>query len=283
MDVAAPPIGPTALAEPIGELWTLTGSPYSARVRYVLSWSGRVATHVAFTPVVSPAILWMRMGFPLRFAKITAPVLIVYSALSPQRFIRDSSEIAAYMDAAREPSRPTLFPNEKAAIIAEFIEHADALFNFGRRSMLEALAKDPTAAERIIPPELRGLFFTRPLLRVVLYLFNRKYSAESAGASRARALRSLHALRSALSSSPATGLKYVAGERLTYADIVMVSSLYFDPKRQGTSDIFYEDKDFQDEFPDLIAWGEAVRLTHFPVSNSGSSNSSASDRKELSL
>lgn len=78
------------------------------------------------------------------------------------------------------------------------------------------------------------------------------------------ATNALEDTRKALTSYEGAHLRYVCGERLTYADIIMAESIFFDMERHGKFGYLYKDDEFADRFPDIIAWARAVRETHYP-------------------
>lgn len=86
---------------------------------------------------------------------------------------------------------------------------------------------------------------------------------ENREATRAVARKGLEAVRAALASCSTRHLRYLCGDSLTYADIVVAESIYFDPERYGKFGYVYSDEQFFDEFTDVVAWARAVRSTHY--------------------
>lgn len=175
-----------------------------------------------------------------------------------------------YVDTKRQPSTPSLFPSEHLATIVEF-NHKAALLNwYMRGKLIEQLRDDlDTAAQLFAPRALRNKFFTRPLVRLALWLFGRKYRHESRVGTRDVARSALQDVRVALARHKGKNLRYICAETLTYADVVMAESLFFDPQKRGVSAYLYKDDEFAQDFPDLVAWGRAVRETHFPKNRNG--------------
>lgn len=251
----------------LGTLWTMRRSPFSSAVKVVLHLSGRTADEVPFVPLLSYLSLLFRLGLSAFRTKLTAPILRTRD--SPSRFLRDSLSISAYVDAQREPSRETLFPVEYASDIALFSEYANALSSFIRPVILAKLEKDPGTAEKLFMPlVLRGRFFSKTLVKLAIWVFRRKYAEESKKANRDVARDALEQMRKALAQCDGKHLRYLCGERFTYADIIMAESLFFDPERHGKFRYLGQDDEFADCFPDLIAWARAVRETHYPESMS---------------
>lgn len=250
-------------AKSLGTLWTMRRSPFSSSVKVVVHLSGRSVDEVPFVPLLSYFPFFFRFGMSSFRTKLTAPIFKTNA--SSASYIRDSLAISSYVDGHRESKRQTLFPPDQHTSIIRFNEHATALSSFMRNVLVKKLTDKPEIAqETYMPRPLRGWFFSGLLVRFALWLFAKKYAHESAAATRARARQGLEETRRALELSKATHLRYLCGDTLTYADIVMAESLFFDVDRHIRFADLYRDDEFAESFPDLIAWAAVVRRTHYP-------------------
>lgn len=209
--------------------------------------------------------MFFRLGLlsAFRRKKITAPILRTHEA--QPRYLRDSFEIAMYVDTKRQAGIPSLFPSEHLTTIANFNSKAGLLNSYLRAQVIQRLRNDPDSAALIFAPRaLRNKFFTRPLVSVGLWLFSRKYRHESRVATRDVARTVLHDVRAALAQHKGKHLRYICAETLTYADVVVAESLAFDPQREGQLERLCKDDEFAESFPDLLAWARAIRETHYP-------------------
>lgn len=230
----------------------------------MLAISGRTAHEIAFIPLLSILPLRLRLGLFSWRKKITAPILEILDETNGKKYLTESFDIAQYIDSVRVPPRPTLFPSEHAAAIREYNVHAATLTSYMRERLTSLLSQDLDTAERMfVPWALRGWFFTRVLVRLGVWVFTRKYSAESQAAGREAARRALEAVRDGLVRFEGTKLRYLCGTGFTFADIAVTEAIFFDGERHGRFAYLYRDQEFCEAFPDVVAWGRAVRDTHY--------------------
>lgn len=262
-------ISPTSLkARPIdaniGTLWVMRHSSISIVVKIVLQLSARTARQVTHIPLISTLTMYARLLWHGKMppVKLTAPVLKTLD--ERPNFILDSFSIAQYIDMHRLSRTPSLFPVSHMDEINTFNEHAQTLLSYMRATMMSRLKSDLSTAEALFAPRwMHGKpWFTRPLLRIMLWLFTMKYARESRRASLENTRRALMAVRSALMAHAGEDLRYLVAGRLTYADIVITEMISFDTERYPKYTCLYADASLADEFADVIAWTRALRDTH---------------------
>ena len=241
----------------VGNLYYLPRSPFSRSISIILNLCNCTATRLRFIPLLTPLYLAIRL---LTTRRITAPIL-----QTPTQYLHDSFIIAQYIDSKRPSHQPSLFPPHLLSEIEKFNAHADTLISYMRNKLMFLLKQDLSlAATMFLPRPLRRL--PRPILGVLLAIFARKYRAESTYATRERAIDALNAIRNALSTCQNSNLRYICGNSLTYADIVVSQSIFFgDLNAQSRYAHLYADAQLQEQFPDIIAWASAVTKTHFEL------------------
>lgn len=253
---------PPSLAD-IGTLWTLGRSPFSKAVKVVLALSGRTVKEISFTPVLSAISLSIRLGLSAWRDKITAPVLRL-AGTRPAVYLTESLDTASYIDELREVPQRSLFPPEQRAKICSFNSVAGIVISFMRAQLISRLKSDLESCEKMfVPRRLQGWFFTKPIVILAMWSFSRKYAEESRNATQEKVISALDKVRDALVRHEGRHLRYLCGGRLTYADIIVAESLFFDERRHGNWGYLYRNEDLAERFPDLIAWGRAVRETHY--------------------
>lgn len=246
---------------PIGTLWYLPRSPFSNAVRAVSHISGTIINRKRYIAILSSIFMFFRLGFRDSLSrKITAPIMKTMSGI----YLRDSFDIAKYIDSKRESWKPTLFPPSSLSQLHVFNQHANRIIDFGRSQLIRRLKNDPAVVEQLFMPRfLHNRFFSRMLARISLLIFVNKYKQEIDTATRQGAKESLEAIRNALKYYPGEKLRHVCGERLSYADIILAESIYFDTDRHGSKGYVYQDDEFFNAFPDLIVWARAIRQTYY--------------------
>lgn len=246
---------------PIGTLWFMPRSPFSNAVLAVNHISGTTLHRKLYVAILSSFVMLFRLGFRDGFRrKITAPIMRNLSGV----YLRDSFDIAKYIDSKRESWKHSLFPQSNLSELYMFNQHAERIIGFGRAQLVGRLRSDPATVEQLYMPRfLQNRFFSSTLARICLSVFMSKYKQENEIATRQRARESLEAIRDALKSYTGKRLRHVCGEQLSYADIILAESIYFDTERHGRKGYIYQDDEFSNAFPDLIAWARAIRQTYY--------------------
>lgn len=245
-----------------GILWTMKGSPLTSAIKVVAHLSARSAHYVNHIPLFSTVTMYIRLlchGYIPNF-KVTAPIL----KISQQQFIFDSFNIARYIDNNRISKTETLFPSCHIHLIQQFNQDAQILLSYTRGKLFNNLKHDMKSAEIIFAPRfLRGKsYLTYPLIKLIIVFMQWKYRKECKVASIQETRRVLLDIRSALVAYSGSDLRYLVGDRLTYADIIVAQCISFDVERYRKFMHLYSDAQLANEFPDVIAWARAVRETH---------------------
>jgi glutathione S-transferase len=248
-------VAPTeaALAPSIGELWCIQGSPWSVRVRWTVALCGVRVDERSYSPFVDQFWLWARLGFPVRGPKLTLPVLFPAArGTPPLRSSYDISKFVATQAGADHVNR--LFPTDYGDDVRRFVKLADTVMEYGRGEMNVSLKANPRQAVKLfVPPKAQGMFFAVPVVRLMLWLFGRKYPSSL----RTDVSAALIEIQSRLR---ANGTGYLCGDGLTFADICVSCAIFFGmefgrqiPASEGLAR----------EFPDLVEWRDRISEAYF--------------------
>ncbi|CAN8068396.1 unnamed protein product [Agarophyton chilense] len=262
----APASGHTALAQQcdahVGTLCTSICSPISNAISAVAHISGRqLRKSSSSMPMVSHVLMWMRLG-GTRTGAMNGAILQTNQTL--RRHMYNSLDIARHIDSQRVRGRRSLFPAHLMCHITLFERHAHAIVRHMQMTLVHRLQHNMNAAQAVLlPPRWRHRFFSRVLVRMYLWWLNGEHGAHVRQSSREHARKALNAVRAALSCYSGTQLRYLCGQNVTFADVVVAESIYFDGERHDRLAQLFGDDEFSEAFPDVVAWGRAVRHTHY--------------------
>ncbi len=242
---------------PLGELHLLRISPWSLRVLLTLKHARAQVDVHEYKPMLSEFLIWVRLGFTSR--KITAPVLF----RPGQDCLMDSHAIARIVDGARAPGVPTLFPPEEDALLRRLVAHAETLGNFGRGEGMRYFVENPErAADLLLSPFVRRMPFVVSLLRPLLHRIQSKFADESREATEVRARAALVEVAQAVrNAKEVDGVRYVVGDRMSYADFALALSLPF-VRIESSRMKGLPPHPIGDDFPELKEYGEAILKKH---------------------
>jgi glutathione S-transferase len=238
-------------------LYTMPYSPWSERARWALLHHGLPFEEKTHTPLTGEIPLRFAARRP--FGKVTVPLLV-----DGPTVVMDSTRIAEYVDPMGSGS--PLFPAESKSEIESLALGAEPAFNAGRALLLEVSRNDDEAAMEFLPPALRRLPFAAASSRVGSAFIASKHSV-AVGDPRAVLRAAFEAIRARLA-----GKAFIVGSGFTYADILAATTLqYLKPVddryvpigpriRAGLTD-----PALVGEFPDLVAWRDALYAAHRPV------------------
>lgn len=230
-------------------------SPWSEKARWALDLRRVPYTEETFVPMITEPSLRLRLR---RFTgKITVPVLFT----SDGRALTDSYDIARFADENGEG--PRLFPEGREAEIRRWNARSEEILQAGRALSVAKAMDDAAAREEGVPRFLPAAL--RPLVgRVGVSYLRRKYGLSLDREASARVAREgLLALREAL------GDKRYLGDTLSYADIVMATSMQLVAPVSnehirigpGTRAVCTH-APIVEEFADLLAWRDALYAEH---------------------
>lgn len=262
----ATPVKQSPSDAPIGLLWSMRRSPFSFVVKIVLHLSARTAHSVTYMPLFSTVTMYIRLflhsSLPSNH-KVSSPVFRTLD--EPPRYLLDSFDIARYIDEHRKPSSHTLFPVAHLPSLEKFNAHAASINSFMRARLLAQLRDDPSlGVEMYLPRALRRPApIARLVVRVAVGALAWRYGRESRTTSRMRVREALLDVRAALAAHEGADLRYLVAGRLSFADVVVAESIFFDMERHARFGRLYADSGFADEFADVVAWARAIRQTHY--------------------
>lgn len=246
------------------ELLGLPFSPWSEKACWALDVRHVPYRYRLYQPIVGEPAL--RMKTKRWHGKVTVPVLTdarghVYD---------DSAKIARFADAHGEG--PRLFPPEQEQRVEHWIELSERGTAAGRILALERQVEDPQALAELVPRGVPRLLRT-PATKLVKLALRRtlaKYGTPRPSTDEAReTLRAvLDELRSDLVGSPTTPATILGS--FSFADIAasqllgFVSPAAFGLKLGQASRRCYHDPELAREYPDLIAWRDALYEAYRP-------------------
>ncbi|PXF47209.1 hypothetical protein BWQ96_02984 [Gracilariopsis chorda] len=133
------------------------------------------------------------------------------------------------------------------------------------RRLIDGMQRDLKAAQMmLLPRSMRTRFFSNTVVRLYLWWMRaqlRAYKEEESN--REAATSALRAVRRALSCYSGRHLRYLCGQHVTFADIVVAECIYFDSERFGECAHVFRDEQLVEAFPDVVAWARAIRTTHY--------------------
>lgn len=230
-------------------------SPWSIKARCALRHHGLPVSEREYIPVLGEAMLRLRLR--KLGGRVTVPVLF-----TPDGTLTDSWDIALYAD--RVGSGSPLIPQEKRARIAEWNAASERVLSAGRVcAMLRVVDDEPDAATEALPAPLAKLLGKRGA-GLAARTFNAKYAITKDKQPSSHAL--MRAEFSRMRQALADGRRYLL-EQLSYADFAMavcvhtlraVPSSPMGPAMLRVS----TDAALAAEFPDLIAWRDALYAAH---------------------
>jgi glutathione S-transferase len=229
-------------------------SPWSIKARCALRHHGIAVRELEYIPVLGEPALRLRLR--KLSGRVTVPVLF-----TPDGALTDSWQIALF--AERVGSGTALIPNEQRAAIAEWNEASERLLGAARSCAMLRVVHAPEAALESLPAPLAGLLGKRGA-GLAVRAFNAKYSIrlEQQADYHAQVREELSRVRQAL----AGGRRFLL-DQLSYADFAMavgigclrpLPSTPMGPAMRLAS----TDEALAAEFPDLIAWRDALHAEH---------------------
>lgn len=235
-------------------LYYLPYSPWSLKARCALRHHAIAVREHEYIPVLGEPALRLRLR---KFSgRLTVPVLF-----TPDGALSDSWEIALF--AERMGSGVTLIPNEKRAVIAEWNAASERLLDAARGCAMLRVVHAPEAALESLPKALAGVLGRRGA-GLAVRAFNAKYaiSAELEASYRAVMREELSRLHNAL----AGGRRFLL-DQLSYADFAMAVCITCmrplpSSKMGPAMRLASTDEVLAAEFPELIAWRDALNAEH---------------------
>ena len=250
------------------ELICLPGSPWTAKVLWILDACSIDFTKRPFEPFVDEVWLRYKLGLwpwqPRFWSRLTVPIAIVHPTAGTEKpcILTESFDIAEWAlrnsAAGGPPSAATLLK------LRYWNDLSDVILSFGRAAFVDAAKKDiRVAIEVLAPPWMRKLpyFITKPLMKFAVTVFAFKYRRENAASNQEATMQAVQRIRAALKEGSG---KFLMSDKLTYADMVMAIALNFlaptdgvllfsIPKKYQT-----DDSDPLQEFEDVKAWKRAI-------------------------
>lgn len=244
---------------PVGELWFLPGSPYSARVRWTLALC-RVSVNMRpYKVFVDQPVLWARLGFPAGGWRLTVPVL--FPSDSNEKALRSSHDISRYLCGKCENAEVNLFPEDQLTAIEEWAELADHISAYGRAILVDICCKDANfAVSTFMPRKLRNIPFVRPFASLCMRLFAWKYP-ETIEQLRPSGTAALDKVQETLRNN---GTGFLCGSSLTFADIAIACAIFFKPNKKQTANAIEEVTVLQSQYDDLLSWRAGLFDKYFP-------------------
>lgn len=244
----------------------LAASPWTLQARWALLHHGIAHSFEPYLPMLGEPLLRARLGFPR--GPVSVPVL-----LGQDDALRDSVAIARYADVQGRGA--PLFARELDEPMRRWLKQLDLARAAGRALVGAKTLESDAALDDGIPerwPELVRRA-SLPVARVAMRYLLSKHGAQHVDTEACRSV-----LREALLSARDTYARrpYVLGERFTFADMAVVSTLQFvDPTPllfrigDGISRAF-TDEALKHELAPLLAARDRIVRTHFSPSSSRS-------------
>lgn len=244
-------------AVPVGTLWQLISAPLSRAILAVLHVSARSVRLRRAVPLLTRGGRGTRVCF-------SSPLLSTNERSA--RHLCSAFDMARYIDDNRSGScKRTLFPAHVLPHIKLFERHATTIARYMERRLVERMQRDLNTAQiMLLPRAMRCRFFSRALVRLYLWWMRAQLRAyKHDDSSREAATSALLAVRTGLSCYSGRQLRYLCGQHVTFADILVAECIYFDSERFGECAALFSDEQFLEAFPDVVAWARAIRSTHY--------------------
>ena len=240
-------------------LYQMHYSPWSERARWALDHHQLRYEKVEHVPVLGTPALRLAARRPV--GRLTVPLL-----LDGATVVDGSLAIARHAE-AKGQGEPLFAPKDVETIL-RWNEVGDAMVDAARVLTVRKTQRDPEAQREAVPgfvPEaLRGAVAAGSGGVIAVLESKYGFSGVTEEQARERARQGLLKLRSALGS----GL-HLAGERFSYADLLMAASLQF---VRPVADLFmpigpatrrcWSNPDLADEFGDLVEWRDRIYAEH---------------------
>eukprot|EP00439_Symbiodinium_sp_Y106_P032552 s2870_g3.t3 len=258
------------------ELICLPGSPWSAKVMWILDACSISVQKRPFEPFVDEIWLRYKLGlWPWQrryWTRLTVPIAIVQPEATNTGGSR-SCVLTESMDIAEWALRnaPGKEPLSDATLLKlrYWNDLSDVILQFGRAAFVEAAKRDiRVAIEVLSPPWMKRLphFLTKLVMTVALRVFAMKYRRENAQSKLEAVMDAVKRIRATLKEG---GGKYLVNDRFSYADIVMSIALNFLVPSEGVM-LFSIPKKYQtdaadplQDFDDVKAYKAAI-FQHLP-------------------
>ena len=244
----------------MNRLIALSYSPWSEKARWTLRHHRIDFRETEYVPMLG--MPWLRAMTGRWSGRVTVPTL-----LADGQVYMDSWEIARWAETNGHGA--PLFPTEHAAAIAHWNDRSERVMSAGRALATRRTANDAGAQMEALPPFIpggvRGL--ARPVAAAGIRYFTNKYDlAAGTDAERIEAIRNeLLALREALA-----GAETLWGP-FTFAELSMAMALQFvapvegrRPSLKPATRRCWTQAELAAEFPDLLAWRDALLARHQP-------------------
>ncbi len=260
------------------ELLSIPYSPWSEKARWALDARGVEYTKRNYLPLVGEPQLRILLRQP--FGHVSVPVLIDSKR---KRVIKGSLEIARFADtrssASSSANGPTagsgarLFPEGSESAIVDYDAASERGLSAGRALSLLRMLDDREALAEQVPRQLSTFLgpLAIPVARAGVERTLRKYRAASVSVAEHRSLLAsvFTSLRADLSRSKSCDEPRTLLPQFSYADIVMAQLLTFVEVPQTphlrigpASRRCFGDSTLRSEFPDLVAWRDALYLRY---------------------
>ncbi len=248
------------------QLIALHVSPFSERAKWALDHHGLDYELVHHVPFIGERKLRRVVGPQAQRA--TVPVLV-----EDGEVIADSFAIARWAD--RHGAAAKLVPQELESEIVRWVGVVDAATDAGRALITAKMIASDGALDESLPRGTPGALrrLLRPVSRYGIRWFGRKYavSLTDLAPHNARVRDGLLAIRAGL-GAPGSEPRHLVGAAFTWADITAATALQaivpVDDRflRLGPATRrVWTNQPLADEFPDLIAWRDALYAKHRPA------------------
>jgi len=238
-------------------LYVIHHSPWSERARWALLHHKLKFEEREHVPLVGE--LSLRMRAKNTKGKVSVPLLVDDDGMS----VQGSLAIGEHVD--RRGKRDKLFPEGARERIQELYDGVEDSLRAARERFTRDLMDDHEAQLESLPPALRALPFASFSARIGTQFIVGKYNARI-GSVDDRIRSGLRKVREALGGKPyvldAFSFADVLGASVVQA-VVPVDAKYLDVP-PGTRRLWKHEK-LAKEFPDLVAWRDAVYGKHRPT------------------
>lgn len=240
------------------ELVGLAYSPWTEKARWALDARSVPYRFRHYQPLIGePELRW-------RLRRLTGRVSVPVLVTDDGRWLADSAVIARWADERGEG--PRLFPSERAAAIAHFVDLSERAMSAGRALSLARVLADDEALAEMVPRKLRARLGPAAvrLGSAGVKRTLRKYGGgrKKLDQHRADLGAALDELRSAVAKGP------TLLEHFSFADIAMAQALSFvRPPSTGlkigeASRRSFSDPLFSERYADLLAWRDELYRAH---------------------
>lgn len=227
-------------------------SPWSEKARWALDRKRVPYFEEMYVPMIG------EVGLRLRLRRLSGQVTVPVLFTDDGRALADSFAIARFADEAG--SGPSLFPAGQEEEIRRWNDRSEAMLAAGRALSVGKALDDAAARDEGVPSFVPGPLRAAVGRSGVVFL-RRKYGLAFDRAAEARVIIDhAEALRAALG-----GGRFLIGEALSYADVVMAVGLQFvRPVGDGFIKLgpatrrVCTDEALAGEFADLLAWRDEV-------------------------